>query len=96
MASIAMEIAAPMHKHKKEKPYSHPDRHWEVRDAMRTIMRAGEILRNEKLMAEVKKHAKVHAAEMKDMAHQAEQLARTGRISPKQMAKMGMRKSDAA
>ena len=73
----------------RRKPWSHPDRHWEVRDAMHTMIRAGEIVRDKKLLVEVKKHAAEHADKMKEVARQAAELAKRGRISPKQMAKLG-------
>ena len=73
---------------RKSKSYSHPDREWEVRDAMHTMMRAAEIVADKKLMAQVKKHAAEHAAKMKDVSYQAAMLAKAGRISPKAMAKM--------
>lgn len=65
--------------------------HWEVRDAMHTMLRAGEIIKDKKLLAAVKKEASNHAQEMQNVAHQAGQLAKMGRISPKQMAKLGSR-----
>lgn len=40
------------------------DRKWEIEDAMRTIMRAEELKRDGKLMADVKKHAAAQAAKM--------------------------------
>lgn len=76
---------------RKSKPYSHPDRHWEVRDAMHTIMRAHEHSKDKKLMSEVKKHAAEHAEKMRGVSQQAEHLAKSGHISAKQMAKMGKR-----
>lgn len=71
------------------KPIDHPDRHWEVRDAMRTMMRAGEIIKDKKLLAAVKKEAQSHAAELQETAARAGALAKMGRISPRQMAKLG-------
>lgn len=61
---------------------------WEVRDAMHTMLRAGEIVRDKKLMGHVKKHAKEHAEKMHEVAHRAGELAKQGRISPKAIAKM--------
>lgn len=61
---------------------------WQVEDAMRTMMRAKEIEADPKMMALVKKKAKEHAAKMAGVARQAEHLAKTGRISDKQMAKL--------
>jgi hypothetical protein len=45
---------------------------WEVRDAMHTMMRAGEIIKDKKLLGL-----------MQDVSQQASQLAKMGRISPK-------------
>jgi hypothetical protein len=64
---------------------------WEVREAMRTMMRAGEIVKDKKLLEAVRKEAQKHAAELEATAKQAGQLAKMGRISPKQMAKLGSR-----
>lgn len=72
----------------KEKPYSHPDRHYEVRDAMHTIMRAGDHLKNPSLMKEVRKHAAKHAHEKRAEADRAMRLAKQGRISERQLAKL--------
>jgi hypothetical protein len=73
---------------KKSVPIGHPDRHWEVHDAMQTMKRAGEIVGDKKLMAEVKKMAMTHADEMKQVAHHAGRLAKMGRISPRAMSKL--------
>ncbi len=67
------------------------DRRWEVEDALRVLQRAGEIVHDKKLMAEVKAMAKDKADEMDVIAKQAGALAKMGRISPKQMAKLGNR-----
>jgi hypothetical protein len=64
---------------------------WEVRDAMHTMLRAGEITKDKKMLALVREEAKNHASKMRDVADQAGQLAKMGRISPKQMAKLGAR-----
>ena len=72
----------------KRQAISHPDRHWEVRDAMHTMLRAGEIVRDKGLLKEVKKAAAQHAQESADVAKRAEILAKSGRISPKAMSKM--------
>jgi len=64
---------------------------WEVRDAMHTLLRAGEIVKDKKMLALVRQEAKSHASKMRDVADQAGQLAMMGRISPKQMAKLGSR-----
>lgn len=61
---------------------------WEAHDAMHTLMRAGKIVKNKKLMGRVKKHAARHAQESRAVAEQAEHLARAGRISPKAMEKL--------
>lgn len=66
-------------------------RRWEVEDALRTLQRAGEIVHDKKLMAEVKAMANEKADEMRDVALQASSLAKMGRISPKQMAKLSSR-----
>lgn len=66
-------------------------RRWEVEAALRTLQRAGEIVHDKKLMAEVKKMANEKADEMRDVAAQAASLAKMGRISPKQMAKLSTR-----
>ena len=71
------------------KSYNHPDRHWEVREAMHTMLRAGEVIKDKKLLAEVKKHAASHAKEMQETANRAGRLAKMGLISDKQMAKLG-------
>lgn len=67
------------------------DDRWQVEDALRTIQRAGEIVRDTKLMAKVKAMAAEKAVEMDAIATHAGQLAKMGRISPKQMAKLGAR-----
>ena len=64
-------------------------RKWEVEDALHTLRRAGEIVHDKKLMAEVKAMAKDKIDEMEAIAHQAGMLAKMGKISPKQMAKRG-------
>jgi hypothetical protein len=75
-----MDISNPEHKD-----------HWKVHDAMHTMLRAHEIVKDKKLMGAVKKHAKVHAHKMAAQASAAHELARRGLISDKQMAKMGSR-----
>lgn len=74
---------------KKEKPYSHSDRHYEVRDAMHTMLRAREIVHNKPLLKEVRKHAAKHAHETAEVAKHAAALAKSGHISPKAMKKLG-------
>ena len=61
---------------------------YEVEDAMNTLMRAGEVVKNKKLMAEVKTMAKEKASEMQAVANQASHLAKMGLISEKQMDKL--------
>lgn len=63
--------------------------HWEVRDAMHTILRAGEHLKNKKLMGHVRKHAAEHAKDKQAEAQRASHLAKRGLISDKAMAKVG-------
>jgi hypothetical protein len=62
---------------------------WEVRDAMHAMLRAAKIVKDKKLLAAVKKEALEHAAELTETARQAGALAKMGKISPKQMAKLG-------
>lgn len=78
------EIAMPATTASKPKKYDE----WEVRDAMHTLMRAGEITKNKKLLDLVRKEANRHAAELEETAARAGQLAKMGRISDKQMAKL--------
>lgn len=73
---------------KRKKPYSHPDRQWEVRDAMHTMLRAGEISKNKPLLKEVRKHAAHHARETAELSRHASVLAKSGHISPKQMKRL--------
>lgn len=86
---MASELATPTPGNAKTKAKKYDE--WEVRDAMRTMMRAGEITKNKKLLELVRKEAMRHSAELKETAAQASQLAKMGRISPKQMAKLGAR-----
>lgn len=72
-------------------PSTEDRRKWEVEDALHVLRRAGEIVGDKKLMAEVKKLAGERAEEMTAVAHQAAMLAKSGRISPKAMVKMGKR-----
>lgn len=64
-------------------------RKWEVEEALHTLRRAGEIVHDKKLMTEVKAMAEGKIDEMESIAHAAGQLAKMGKISPKQMAKLG-------
>jgi hypothetical protein len=68
----------------KQKKYDE----WEVSDATRTILRAGEHLKDPHLMKHVRKHAAKHAAEKSEEAARASHLAKSGRISEKAMAKL--------
>jgi len=43
----------------------HPERKWEVEDAMRVLTRAEQLKKDAKLMADVKRHADEQAAQMK-------------------------------
>lgn len=61
---------------------------WEVRDAMRTLMRAEEIQGDKKLMGMVRKEAAKESEKMAEVSRQAERLARSGHISDKQLAKL--------
>lgn len=65
---------------------SHRD--YEAHDAFHTLRRAGEIVRDKGLLKRVKKHAIHHARESMEVSRQAEMLAKAGRISEKQMAKL--------
>jgi len=67
------------------------DDRWQVEDALSTLRRAGEIVHDKKLMEKVRAMATERADEMKGIAKQANALAKMGRISPKQMAKLGAR-----
>lgn len=72
-------------------PMAVSEERWEVEDALRTLQRAGEIVHNAKLMAKVKEMASEKVDEMKAIEKSAGALAKMGRISPKQMAKLGKR-----
>ncbi|EJN14742.1 hypothetical protein PMI42_01716 [Bradyrhizobium sp. YR681] len=61
---------------------------WEVREAMRTLMRAEEIQGDKKLMGMVRKEAAKESAKMAEVSQKAERLARSGHISEKQLAKL--------
>ncbi len=61
---------------------------YEVRDAMHTMLRAHEIMKDKALMGHVRKHAAEHASKSREVADRAAQLAKSGRISEKAMAKM--------
>lgn len=72
-------------------PTAISDDHWQVEGALRTLQRAGEIVHDKKLMVRVKAMASEKAVEMTAIAKQASALAKSGRISPKQMAKLAAR-----
>jgi hypothetical protein len=61
---------------------------WEARDAMHTLMRAGEITKDKALLEAARKQAADHSKKMAEVAQRAGQLAKRGMISDKQMAKM--------
>jgi hypothetical protein len=61
---------------------------WEAHDAMHTLMRAGEIIKDKKLLSRARKKAAEHAAKMQDVADHAAALAKRGLISDKQMVKL--------
>lgn len=88
MPSLAIMTSNDRGKGKKEQGYDHPDREWEVRDALHTIMRAHEHLQNKDLMKQVRKHAGKYASEKRDEAHRAQMLAKQGMISGKALEKM--------
>jgi len=71
---------------KESAPANHKDggeNDYEAHEAMHTLMRAGEIIKDKKLMMRVKKRAGDHADKMRDVSRQANALAKAGRISPK-------------
>lgn len=65
---------------------------YEARDAMHTLLRAHEITKNKPLLEAARKHAAEHAKNMAEVADRAGQLAKQGRISDKQMARLKGRK----
>jgi hypothetical protein len=69
------------------KPKKHDE--WEVRDAMHTMLRASEIIKDKPLLAAIKKAAATEATEMTEKLGRVRQLAQKGMISDRQMAKMG-------
>lgn len=89
----AVHPDGPRERKLREKPYSHPDRKWEVRDAMDTMLRAREIVGNKPLLKEVRKHAKQHSTEMAEVSRQAGELAKRGMISPKAMERINRRRA---
>lgn len=86
---MAVELMASVQTPKRrKKSYSHPDRRWEVHDAMHTMLRAHDIAKDKPLMKAVRKHAAEHARDMRTQSHRAAQLAKSGKISERQMAKL--------
>lgn len=81
-----------MAKRKPHDPYAGPSakerRRYEVEDGYHAIRRAQKIVGDKKLMGEIKAHAHTLAKEHKVTAHHIGMLAKTGRISPKQMTKL--------
>jgi hypothetical protein len=73
----------------KSTPKKYDD--YEIHDAMHTMLRAGEIVKDKKLMGHVRKHAAEHAKKTHEVAERASHLAKSGRISPRQMAKLASR-----
>lgn len=66
------------------------DKHedWQAHDDMHTLMRADEIMKDKKRHGRARAKAKEHSEKMADVAHRAGQLAKSGHISEKQMAKL--------
>lgn len=67
------------------------DREWEVRNALDTLTRAIEIIKDKGLMTRVKKLAGEKASEMSAIASKADGLMKMGLISDKARAKIGKR-----
>lgn len=61
---------------------------WRVESAMDCLMRAKEIEGDPKMMKLVRAKAAEHATKMKQVAQDAERLAKAGKISDKQLAKL--------
>lgn len=81
-----------------EKPYREPHERkngpwndYELSDGAHHLRRAGEIIKNKKFLAAIKKHAETKAEEHQEIAHKAGLLAKMGRISPRAMAKLEAR-----
>lgn len=67
---------------------SKAERHkWEVDDALRTLTRAYEIVKDKALMSDVKKMAAEKAKEMVDISGKMAGLAKMGLVSEKAQAK---------
>lgn len=82
---MASDIAASVPSSKRSKRKKIDE--WEARDAMHTLMRAQEIIGNKPLLKAARGAAVEHARKSADVARQATQLAKMGRISPKAAAK---------
>jgi hypothetical protein len=61
---------------------------YEVRDAMHTMLKAKDIVKDKHLMGHVRKHAAEHATKMHEESKRARHLAKSGRISEKAMSKL--------
>lgn len=72
-------------KRSSDMPESRED--WEAHDAMHTLMRAGEIVKNKGLLKRARKKAAEHASKMQEVADRAGRLAKMGHISEKAAAK---------
>lgn len=71
---------------------SETERHkWEVEDALRALTRAQEVIKDSKLMADVKKLARERMDEMSAITGKTAELVKKGLISEKAAAKMGKR-----
>lgn len=64
-------------------PSSADRQKWEVDDALRTLTRAHEIVKDKALMADVKKAAVEKATEMSAIAGKMDSLAKMGLVSEK-------------
>lgn len=61
---------------------------YEAHDDMNTLMRAEEIKKDNGRMKRAQAKAHEHSQKMAEVAHRAGQLAKSGHISEKQMAKL--------
>lgn len=61
---------------------------WHVESAMECLMRAEEIEKDPKMMKLVRAKAADKASKLREVAQEAERLAKAGRISDKQLAKL--------
>lgn len=64
---------------------------WDARDAMHTLMRAGEIIADKPLLEAARKAASEQAVKSAAVAKQATRLAKMGHISPKALAKLAVK-----